>query len=237
MRALDNADFLNLWERGARLHPLDRGLLALHAAFPETPGDHLADWPLGQRNGALIDLRCACFGPTLQGWLSCVRCEEKLEFSMNGPDLAKAGAQGERYTSEPIVVRGHSFRLPTSRDLAKVARESDPRSAALRLMDCCRMEAGDSSDLSETDLVEVEQRMAKADPLAEIRLTLHCPACNHEWEETLDIANFLWTEIEGRAKRLLLEIHALATAYGWTEKEILSLSDHRRALYLEVVRQ
>jgi hypothetical protein len=46
----------------------------------------------------------------------------------------------------------------------------------------------------------------------------------------------LWAEIEVRAKRLLLEVHLLATAYGWSEAEILSLNAQRREFYLEMVR-
>jgi hypothetical protein len=51
MRALTHADFLSLWEKGRGLHPLDQGLLAIHAAFPEAR-ETVADWPLGQRNRA-----------------------------------------------------------------------------------------------------------------------------------------------------------------------------------------
>ena len=34
-----------------------------------------------------------------------------------------------------------------------------------------------------------------------------------------------------------MEVHTLASVYGWTEREILSLSEPRRAFYLEMVRQ
>src|SRR5215469_16981144 len=88
MRALNDTDFLRLWERGAARHPLDRALLALAAALPETPGEILADWPVGRRNQALARLRCQCFGPRLRGWLACVKCGEKLEFDMNAQMLA-----------------------------------------------------------------------------------------------------------------------------------------------------
>jgi hypothetical protein len=235
MRALSNTDFLNVWERGSHLHPLDQSLLALGAALPETPYESLADWPLGRRNRALAELRCCCFGPKLQGWLSCTRCGEKLEFEMDGRALAREEVPADPGTSDPILVRGHSFRLPTSRDLARAARETDPRLVALCLLENCRLGAGEPPAWSEEDLEEIGERLALADPMAEIRLTAHCPSCGHDGDETLDIATFLWAEIEGRAKRLLLEIHALASAYGWTEAEILSLSDSRRALYLEMV--
>jgi hypothetical protein len=236
MRSLSSDDFLNIWERGFRLHPLDRGLLALSAALPETSYDSLADWPLGQRNRALAELRCACFGPGLQGWIRCAQCEEKLEFQMDGRALMKQDVGCERNQGEPIVVNGHSFRLPTSRDLACAVREADSRLAAVRLLESCRLEEGVAPAWSEEEMEEVGEILALADPMAETRLTLHCPKCGYEWYETLDLATFLWSEIEARAKRLLMEIHSLASAYGWTEKEVLSLSEPRRAFYLEMVR-
>jgi hypothetical protein len=237
MRALENSDFLTLWERGAGLHPIDQGLLALSAAFPETPYETLADWPLGRRNTALARLRLVCFGPRLEAWLTCKRCDEKLEFQMDGTALATEHLGREYPPIDPIVVRGHSFRLPTSRDLARVAAETDARSAAIELVESCRLEEREPRDWSREDLEEVGEQMALADPMAETRLTLICPSCGTECDEALDIAAFLWTEIEGRAKRLLLEIDALARAYGWTEGEILSLSDRRRAHYLEMVHE
>ena len=36
MRTLSQADLLALWESGRTLHPIDQGLLAIHAAFPDT---------------------------------------------------------------------------------------------------------------------------------------------------------------------------------------------------------
>jgi hypothetical protein len=234
MRPLSNLDYLNLWERGSRLHALDQVLLALGAALPEASYESLADWPLGRRNRALAELRCACFGSRLQGWIACTQCGEKLEFEMNCRALAREEVN-EPSRREPIVVKGHSFRLPTSRDLARLARDSDPRLAAIRLMEGCRVQEGESPAWSEEDLEEVGERMALADPMAEIRLTLQCPTCGKEWDETLDIGTFLWAEIEARAKGLLFETHTLASAYGWTEKEILSMSEPRRALYMEMV--
>src|SRR5258707_927273 len=43
MRTLSNSDLLGLWERGADLHVLDCGLLALSAAMPEVSQGGLAD--------------------------------------------------------------------------------------------------------------------------------------------------------------------------------------------------
>lgn len=253
MRSLSDSDLLHLWEGGLSRHPLDRALLALGAAFPETPYERFAEWSLGRRNEALLDLRCSCFGQRIAGWTSCAACGENLEFDLDGRALTTAGTNPDErsYANEQdasIVVNQRSYRLPTSRDLAEAAQETDPRQAAIRIVENCRLappapteheanslSAPSSESWSEEELDEIGEQMALADPLAEARLTLHCPKCDNDWEETLDIVAFLWAEIEAHARRLLLEIHSLASAYGWAESEILSLSEVRRARYVEMV--
>jgi hypothetical protein len=37
MKAFSSRDFLDLWEQGRRLHPLDQVKLVLRTAIPETP--------------------------------------------------------------------------------------------------------------------------------------------------------------------------------------------------------
>jgi hypothetical protein len=118
--------------------------LALGAAFPETPYERFADWPLGRRNKALVDLRCKCFGARIAGWTSCAACGENLEFDLDGRALIIAGTNPDERSyanqqDESIVVNQRSYRLPTSRDLAKVAQETDPRRAAIRIVENCRL--------------------------------------------------------------------------------------------------
>jgi hypothetical protein len=233
MRRFSNSEFINLWERGLQLHPLDQGLLALAMALPENTYENLADWPLGQRNRTLAELRCACFGPRLQAWTTCPQCGGKLEFEMDCRALAEAGPD----LNHSVEVNGCTYRLPTSRDLARVVNESDAGLAALRLAEGCRIGTCGSPRGNPVQLEELEQKLAAADPMAEIRLTLECPECGNSWEDSLDIAGFFWMEIEARSRRLLMETHTLASAYGWTEREILSLGEARRAFYLEMVQR
>jgi hypothetical protein len=234
MRILNNADFLTLWETGHQLHPLDRGLLAIGASLPEIADEPVADWPLGRRNRALAELRALYFGPHLEGWMACGQCGEKLEFKVDCRNLAKTYDQT---SSQTIAVQGSTFRLPTSRDLARIADEIDPQRAAMLLLENCTIDhaATDPADWTETEIEAVTEEMARADPLAEISLDFECPACHHTSEELLDLPSFLWAEIETRAKRLLIEVHALASRYGWSESAILAMSESRRAAYLQMV--
>jgi hypothetical protein len=239
MRALSNADFLTLWENGHRLHPLDRGLLAIRASLPETPDNRVADepvadWTLGRRNRALAELRTLYFGPRLEGWTTCSQCGEKLEFEVDCRALMQVHKE---ISNQPIAVHESTFRLPTSRDLARIAGETNRQQAALLLLQNCAIDraASEPPSWSESDIEEIAEKMALADPLAEIALSFECPVCQHTSEEVLDLCSFLWAEIESRAKRLLLEIHALATSYGWAESAILAMSDVRRGTYLQMV--
>jgi hypothetical protein len=231
MRTLSNRDFLELWERGTALHPLDRALLVLSAALPGERYDTLALWPLGSRNAALKNLHCACFGSTLEGWIACPQCGERLEFSIDASSIDSNVIHNDA-GPDNLTINGRTFRPLNSRDLAAIANAPNEHTAALQLLpQCCLQDA----EFSEDDLEFIGAQLAQADPLAETLLDFACAACGHRWHEPLDIAAWLWSEIEARARRLLLDVHALAGAYGWSETEILSLSESRRALYLEMV--
>ena len=81
----------------------------------------------------------------------------------------------------------------------------------------------------------IAQRLAEADPQADVQLAMACPKCQHAWKTPLDIVSYFWSEIDAWAARLLHEIHTLASAYGWREAEVLALSPWRRRAYLELI--
>jgi hypothetical protein len=64
---------------------------------------------------------------------------------------------------------------------------------------------------------------------------LKCPVCSDEWNAAFDIESFFWIEINAWAARILGEVHILASAYGWSEQEILRVSAWRRECYLNLV--
>jgi hypothetical protein len=233
MNSLSASRLLHVWERGRDHHPVDRALLLLLAAEPEHSFDRLADWSIGQRDAAILRLRMASFGAHFSADLSCPQCNTRLEMAFDGRTFLVPTQSGQT----AIDFGGASFRLPTSRDLAHIVNETNPETAARRLlvMCCVHREAGSNADWSEAALQEIETQMAKADPQADIELDLACEGCGHSWQAMFDIGAFFWEEIEAKAKRLLQEIHLLASSYGWREGEVLALSDVRRAAYLEMV--
>ena len=89
--------------------------------------------------------------------------------------------------------------------------------------------------LPEHIVAMMAERMEQADPQANIQLSLQCPACRQESQVTFDIVTYFWNEINTWAHGVLRDVHILATAYGWRESDILSLSPWRRQLYLEMI--
>lgn len=231
MRVPATGDLVNLWEHGAGLHPLDRGLLALGAAMPESDPATIADWPLGRRNRALLDLHIAAFGPQLRGWSECAQCAEKMELEID----ARVLLAQDRSIDDSIHFESRVFRLPTTRDLAQAAREPGPEAATHALVRRCLRSGESTEHWDEHCVATLGEAMAAADPLAEIRISLRCPMCGYESDETVDLVSFVWSEIEARARRAVWEVHTIASAYGWSEREILSLSPARRAHYMEMV--
>jgi hypothetical protein len=231
MASLTSERLLSVWEQGIRRHPIDRGLLLFALAAPDTPPTQLADLPLSRRNTALMALYQASFGARMAAWVDCPACDERMEFVADAADFPRPAQGGP----DPIEVRGLRFHRPTSRHLARLAEVTDPERAARRLL----LECAESPDALPRDeetfavlLNEVEASMEEADPWADLTVAVRCPACAHEEAAALDIVGLLWEEIDSRAQRLLDDVHVLARTYGWSEPEVLALSEARRAAYL-----
>ena len=242
MRTLTNVELLGVWEAGLSQTAVERALSLVAAATPGTPVEDLARLSVGERDLRLFELRRATFGEVLPMMAACPACGEVVEASVRVDELIvdrgdAAGAEDALH-ADGIEVR---FRLPNSIDLAAVADEQSTEHAALRLLAACVVEAkrdGQSvavAELPEPVVTRIADRMAELDPQADVELALTCPACAHQWVALLDIAEFLWAEVQTSARRLLRDVHALALAYGWREPDVLALSAVRRQAYLEMI--
>lgn len=234
MRTLSNFELLGVWEKGSALHPLDRGLLLVAAARPEVPVNEIADWPLGRRARELFAAHRKWLGSSLSARALCSRCDEQMELELDCEQLMPADAPTDQQAT--VIFRGERYRVPSSRDVAfALAADDSGHVAAIRLIERCRLGSREPSDWSEEDIAEIGELMAQADPDAETRISFRCVICGHEQEDVVDVAAFLWAEIVAQAKRLLREVHTLASAYGWSEEQVLSLGAARRMFYLEMV--
>lgn len=227
---MDTTVLLSVWEEGAARSSLDRALLLLTAAQPDVPRDAWARLPIGQRDAWLLSLRERWFGSRLEAVTACPLCDERLEISMNVNDVRLPNPTGESslcLEEDGFLVR---FRVPNSLDLAAVVSEGLGKEELLR-----RCVETDFDALSESVLAAIETRMEEADPQAIVEIALSCPNCENRWTSRFDIVAYLWSEVESWAQRQFRDVHALAVAYGWSEREILSLSPRRRRTYLDLV--
>ena len=237
--SLSAAQLLDLWEQGAKLPPYAQALLLLSAVFPTLTQDELADWSLGQRDAALLELHALLFGTSIEALAACPHCAAQTSLHFQAADVRAAYAPTElpalvtSFESHNFVLR---LRPVTS---AMIAAVKDGRRERL-LLECIITAERDGvalmpADLPSEVLARCEARVAEADPQADIRLALHCLECGQQWNAVFDPLSFLWREIEHWAERMLREVHVLASAYGWDEAHILGLSAARRRRYLEMV--
>jgi hypothetical protein len=240
MRALSAGDLVLAWEAGREKHPVDRAMIVLSLACPEMSPAALRDLTVGQRNARLLTLREQMQGVLASCFVKCPRCNEPLEFTVD----TRAIRQPEPEAREgELEVNGFHvrFRLPNSVDLAAAARCDDVQRGRSVLLERCVTQVTHSSEeiadalLPESVIQAVAEAMVEQDPQSEMRMALTCSACEHAWTMLFDIVSFFWTEIEKQAKRLLHEVHILASRYGWREEDILALSSLRRHYYLELI--
>ena len=240
MQTFSPEKILAVWEAGRDQHELDRALTLLAAGTPELSRDELRSLPIGERDARLLRLRALVFGPRATGIAECPQCANRVEFPVDTsafvPTSEETCVPHEVETDDARV----RFRLPTSQDLAAVVAAPDATNGLRRLLDRCVLEvsprdADQFSDLSPNSLDAIGQAMLRADPAAEISLALECPDCGERWQMGFEVADFFWQELGARARQLLREIDVIARAYGWSEREILSLPARRRRTYLELI--
>lgn len=243
MRALGALDLVRAWEWGESRHPVDRALVLLGLGMPAIRRDDLAVLPLGRRDGLLLRLRALTLGPELEVFVSCGKCQGTMEFSVAIDDLVPGVV--EPIVPEPFVVEvGEErarCRLPNSLDLMALVGVKDRGMGAMMLVRRCvlAMERGGVvvpvGAASDGLLTGLAARIAEEDPLAVIRFDMDCVNCENRIGADLDVVGYFWEEISAQVKRLSREVHQLAQAYGWSEREILQMTTARRRWYLDML--
>jgi len=244
MRVPSSAELLQAWEHGLSAPPALRGLALLTAASDGEPPEALTQLSVGERDRRLLTLREWTFGPALTNVAECAACGESLEWSIRTSELcASAPVAASELSVERGLYRVH-FRLPTTADLSALmpgAGDGDAADPGDVLLARCIVRAECDGEPIDVDAVPEDVRqaidaaMAAADPQADTTFDLACPACGHAWMVALDIESYFWRELTAWAERVLQDVHALACAYGWSERDILALSAWRRQFYLSQV--
>jgi hypothetical protein len=250
MCPLSAVDLLWVWECGATRDAVQRALTLLEAAHPGVSEPALAQLCIGQRNALLLTLREWTFGPQMSSVAACPNCGQRLELDYSVADIraepdSLLGAEVQQAGPLALRTEGYEvqFRLPNSLDLSALVGHAELATARQTLLARCVLAARHNDvdvaaeQLPEGVVASIAAHMEQADPQADMRLSLACPACGCQWQAALDIALYFWNEIDAWAYRMLHDVHTLALTYGWREADILAMSPRRRQFYLDMVHQ
>ena len=243
----ESSRLLRAWEAGRDLSPAGRALAILGWGWPEADPRALAGLGIGARDRAILGLHARHFGPALECLADCPACGDSLELAFDAREIGAGADLPALMPPDPAAPRRFgrdgwelTYRLPTAGDLAAIDPSRGTAEARRTLRDACLIAAVDpdgslasAGDVPPAVLDAWEADLAEADPDAETRLDLTCPACGHRFAPLFDAVAHAWAAVDTLARRLLREVHRLAGAYGWSEAEILALSPTRRRAYLE----
>ena len=242
MRPLSVQEMIRVWEHGETCSPLARALLVLHAGEPDTPIEALAQLSIGERDRRLLQLRERTLGAGFSCSVDCPRCGEDLSFDLETEQLLRPAAEDSR-KALTLSAGDYSiqFRLANSEDLSEALRAASVEEGHKRILARCLLDVRRESqeaavdELPESVIHAICEAMGKHDAQADVQFEVRCDRCGTQWTTVFDVAAFFCKEISVRARRALSEVHALASAYGWGEEEILNMSAARRNFYLQMV--
>ena len=191
---------------------------------------------VSRRTGALLRLLALTDGRAqLALTASCgsAACGEAFEFELPLAALPDGAAGGEPIAVQLRYGRSAALRRPTGDDLRRW-RDATPSSrdeAVLTMLEAVVIGGQVSAD----DEAHVAEAIAAMDPLVAFSVACRCPACGADNDVAVDLEALVLKRLASHQRALLLEIHRFASAYGWTEAEVLAVPAARRARYLELI--
>lgn len=238
MRALSAFELLDICEQAWSREPADRALILASGACPDMDAGALERLTIGRRDSLLVEARRLTFGSRVECITGCPDCAAVVELTF---DLSRQPQDTADSPTASFVVDGFeiALRLPNTGDMRAASRVGGIDEARRLLFDRCVVVVQGGCQIAIEDvpaavLEAVAGEMERRDPQADVRLGAVCPACGHAWAAAFDIASYFWREIQRTAMRLLRDVHTLASAYGWSESDILRMTSWRREAYLNM---
>jgi len=170
-------------------------------------------------------------------WVShrCFACSEPFDFTLDLSYLPVEPA-GEAYpraradtSCGPLALR-----VPTGADQLGIAGIHDDREAlrAITLLCVLGRETTAGPELSEADIEAIDASVEDSAPKIPWAIDAGCPECGAANIIPIDVSAWLARLANGSIR----DVHEIAAAYGWSEREILSLPRALRLKYLELIR-
>ena len=227
------------------------GLVTALLAACSAPADAEHWWQrtVGERTAALLGvMRAVQGGEVIEHRLRCEQpgCGERFDHELPYAALGVGPlAEQVRPSAMPHIelpredAASLPLRLPTGADLRAWRSIALERSFALeRSIDAQRAMLSHlclAGELRPQDCAQAAAALAQADPLVAFSVVSGCPGCGFEAEIEIDLEALALQRLAAQQRRLLRDVHVLASRYGWSETEVMALSPTRRARYVELI--
>lgn len=190
-------------------------------------------WTLDARLRALVAVRLAGGDATLELRADCGACGEAMELPLDLRMLAGPPA-APRFTWRDEDGVDYQLRLPRGDDLSSWP----DRVASAEQIAVTLIEAVDGQPLADGAtcpaplLAALDTIYEERDPLTALKLHAECPHCGRPNDVACDLEAALLAGFARQQRGLMDEVVRLASAFHWSEADILSLPAWRRAHYL-----
>ncbi|WP_028022104.1 hypothetical protein [Enterovibrio calviensis] len=258
--ALTNNERVELWEKAADMLPPQRAVAMVSAFIPVQYHGEVIEWTLAGRDHFLLQAYRTEFGEPISVVGACSECEAKTQLSFtvsevlaSSSDRLNINALDTEINTELYLpfyetfnagMCSGRFRLPIVRDLFALSAFD----ASVSTLAQCVLEPASYRDVARSiELLEdsdsawqgfyqaLETRMLDVEPLTIVSLNSACTECGAETEHQFDIAHQFWSMMTADVERQLWDVHLLASAYGWSSHDILSMSPARRRQHIAMV--
>lgn len=196
-------------------------------------------WSLAKRLKYLLDIVQESLCSSLQFTHHCCaeECAEQLEFDLPLNEFSHLVVK--EIITLNIEGQELQLRLPTGQDQQLWLR--CPKLPVTELIQSLVLSVdkkipGQNWELPESWVTQISAALEITDPLMTLRLDLLCPLCAFNDKVDLDLETQLVERLKLAQKTLLLDIHTIASAYHWSEEQIVTLSPQRRQFYIKQIR-
>jgi hypothetical protein len=172
------------------------------------------------RDALLAALYRQLWGDRLVSSLCCTACEAMYDLSFELSELQRQLAQ---QAPPHEVTASRSLRTADGACWTLPNADEEEQAAALGLH-AGRAQLAEASAASGTAAAEDAAAALEAlAPLIDVDLDTTCAECGHSQQARFDLQSFVLQRLLDEREGLLAELHRLASSYGWSLREILSL--------------
>lgn len=231
-RPLTENRLLEVWEQCYGCSHFQRATRLLHFASPGLSGQQLGDLAVGERDQILISSCVNIFGQVIEAKTRCSECGVDLETQIDLTSFLSPEYKAKNSAEISIGAKVVTLEPIRIKDLSDMHLLGPSQWLATKIL--VVEEGQQQPTLEQQELVN--ESLADLDPKADLCVEMTCSECGSIWLDAFDITCHFWIKLDALCKKLLVSIHVLANAYGWTEQDIMRLSPWRREVYLDMVR-